>query len=348
MRIRKPAFILITLLFAAFGTIALLAFLSKNTLEKKNGFTRRLHSSVLKPVKQLTFPVPVSKMIGSRNGQLYFQGNNPYEVYLTDLRGDSVTRLLLNIPPDKKLRSGNQMYLNGRHLYISNRNVPGIIAYDLDSRNFTSQSFDQYYSKDALIAADQFILRSTIPHEADPIFIKIDLKNRDIRKEDHFSEKNGKGNFPTDGMLYYDPATHLACYTYFYQNGFICMDTNLNLIVKARTIDTVTKRDIQVAHVGRSYTMKQPPQFVNYIGAVSAGKLYLQSKLKADNEFPLDFAENTVVDMYNLSNGNYIASFYIPYLNGKRPSQLHVTDKKLLALYGKTVVLYDLGPIADL
>jgi len=348
MRIRKPALLLPALFFASFGIIALLAFLSKNTNEKKNGFNRRIHTSLLKPVKEIIFPVSVSKMIGSRNGKLYFQGNSPFEVFITDLQGESVTRLPLSIPPDKKLRSGNQMYLNGRHLYISNRNVPGIIAYDLDSGNYYSQVFNQYYSKDALIAEDQFILRTIDPQEEDPKFIKINLKNRYYREEDHFSEKNGKGNFPTDGILYYDPATHLACYTYFYQNGFICMDTNLNLRVKARTIDTITKREVQVAHVGLSYTMKQPARFVNYLGAVSAGKLYLQSKLKADNEFPLDFAENTVLDVYNLSNGNYYTSFYIPSHKGKRLSQFQVIEKKLYAVYGKTVVSYDLGLIADL
>jgi hypothetical protein len=348
MHIRKAAFLLITLFFASFGIIALLAFLSKNAIEKKNGFNRRLHTAVLKPTQQITFPVPVTKVVGARAGKLYFQVNNPYEIYSTDGNGDSITRLALSIPPDKKLRSGSQMYLNGRHLYISNRNVPGIIAYDLDSGNSYSRVFNQYYSKDALIAADQFILRTIDPHEEDPKFIKVDLKNKHFRREDDFSEKNGKGNFPTDGMLYYDSTTHLACYTYFYQNGFICMDTNLNLLVKARTIDTITKREVQVAHVGKSYTMKQPPQFVNYLGAVSAGKLYLQSKLKADNEFPLDFQENTVVDVYNLLNGNYMASFYIPYLNGKKPSQFQVIDKKLYAIYGKTVVLHDLTLIKGL
>ena len=88
--------------------------------------------------------------------------------------------------------------------------------------------------------------------------------------------------------------------------------------------------------------MKQPPQMVNGTGAVSAGKLYLQSMLKADNELPLDFAENTVVDVYNLLNGNYMASFYIPYLNGKKPSQFQVIDKTLYAVYGKKVILYNL------
>lgn len=345
---RKPALILCGLFFASFSIIALLAFLAKNTYEKGNGFNRRLNTTVLKAGKQITFPLPVSKVIGSDDSKIYFQVNSPYEIYSTDVHGNSVTRLPLFIPPDKKLQSGYQMHLNGRHLYVVSRNMPGIIQYDLDSGRSYSHVFGQYFSKDAFVGNDQFVLRTIDPNEEDPKFIKINLKDNNFRAEDHFSEKNGKGNFPTDGILYYDATTHLACYTYFYQNGFICLDSNLNIKLKARTIDTITNRNIQIAHVGRSVTMKQPPQFVNYVGAVAEGKLYLQSRLKADNEFPLDFAENTIVDAYNLSNGNYIISFYIPFLKGKKTSQYQVIDKKLYAIYGKNVVVYDLSTIEGL
>jgi hypothetical protein len=91
--------------------------------------------------------------------------------------------------------------------------------------------------------------------------------------------------------------------------------------------------------------MKQPPQMVNRIGAVWNGKLYLESMLKADNELPLDFAENTVIDAYSVTNGNYIASFYIPPYKGNKLYMFSIINKKLYAIYGKAVVVYDLPAI---
>jgi hypothetical protein len=54
------------------------------------------------------------------------------------------------------------------------------------------------------------------------------------------------------------------------------------------------------------------------------------------------------VDIYSLKNGSYKGSFYIPAYNGKKTHQFQVVDQKLVALYGKRVVLYDLGFIKDL
>ncbi|MBO9202953.1 MULTISPECIES: hypothetical protein [Niastella] len=345
MQNKKPIVILITLFFSSFAIVGLLAFLSKNVTDKKNGFTRRLLPTILQARKRQTFPSMIYRIAGSRAGKLYLQGNNPYLVYTTNLSLDSVTSIPLSIPPDKKISSGTRQYLNGQHLYISCRNLPGIIDYDLNAQQSNNHILPYYYSKEACFSEDRFILRAKDRKTKDPVFVKIDLNIPNARQEDHFSEKKDNSIFSTDGILYYDSTTHLACYTYFYQNGFICMDTNLNVIVKGKTIDTITKREIAVAHVGSSVTMKQPPQFVNDIGAVAEGKLFLRSMLKADNELPLDFAENTVIDAYSVTNGNYIASFYIPPFKGSKPFQFHVIGKKLYAIYGKTVVEYDLPPI---
>ena len=348
MQIKKPVVILTVLFFSSFAIIAALAFLSKNSHEKKNGFNRRLFNARLSPVQQVSFPATVNRLIGSCNGQLYFQGNSPYQIYTTDQTLGSLKTISLSTLPDTKLNSGVRMYLQGRHLYISCRNLPGIIDYDLDTGTPQQHTIPYFYSKEAYILHDRFILRANDQQSKDPLFVKLNLGNTTQREEDHFSGKSGNSGFPTDGILYYDSTTHQACYTYFYRNGFICMDTNLTVTLQARTIDTITKIPIQIAHVGTSFTMNQPPPFVNYGGAVAAGKLFLQSMLPADNEYALDFRENTVIDVYSLTNGAYKGSFYIPAYNGKPLHQFHVIDKRMFAIYGKTVVQYDLNFIEDL
>jgi hypothetical protein len=339
---KKPVLLLTTLLASSFAIIGLLAFLSKNGTDKKNGFTRRLTPATLQLQKQATFPVGIYKIIGEQDGRLYFQGNSPYEVYTTTPLLDSLTRIPIAIQPDKKIRKGYQMFLYDHHLYITCRNLPGIIDYNLDTRQSNTQTLPWFYTKEACFAKEQFIFRATDPITKDPVFVKHNMYSAPQRQEDTFSTRNGSSIFPTDGVLYYDAESHRACYTYFYKNGFISMDTSLNLLVTAKTIDTILHREIKIAHVGSSITMNEPPHLVNGSGAVSAGKLYLQSMLKADNELPLDFAENTVIDAYSVTNGNYIASFYIPPYKGDKAFLFNVVGQKLYAIHGKTVIVYNL------
>ncbi|AEW00389.1 hypothetical protein A4D02_23975 [Niastella koreensis] len=343
MRYKKPAIILATLFFSAFAIIALLAFLSKNININKNGFNRQLVTSTLKIRKQATYPIQITRMIGTRAGKLYFQGGSAYNIYSTNLNLDSFTNIQLPIQQQSKLNSGVRMYLNGAHVYLSCKNFPEIIDYNLDSGTANPYVLKSFYSKEVPYSKDQFIIRLIDKNSKDPVFIKLDIKNENSKQVDHFSEKNGEGNFPTDGILYYDSTTHLGCYTHFYQNGFICMDTNLNLTLKARTIDTLTKRQVKVAHVGHSSTMKDPPQYVNMVATVAKGNLYLQSMLQADNEFPLDFEENSAIDIYSLTTGAYKGSFYIPAFKGRKTYEFHIIDNNLIALYGKTVVTYELN-----
>ncbi|WP_207515347.1 hypothetical protein [Longitalea luteola] len=347
MRRTHPLLILSVLFAASFAIIGTLAFISKKVQNNKNGFTRRLIGAALVPRARIAFPVVINRMIGNDSGRLLFQGNSPYSIYVSGPDLASFQHIALKIQPDSKINSGIRMFLQDHHIYVSCRNMPGIISYDLNDGTVRKHALSYFYSKEACISKDNFILRTNDPLSKDPIFTKINLNNTAARFNDQFSDRNGQSNFLTDGVLYFDATTRLACYTYFYQNGFICMDTNLNITLRARTIDTISKREIKVARVGSSLTMKSPPKFVNYLGAVAAGTLYLQSAIKADNEYQLDHAENSVIDMYDLKKGSYKGSFYIPAHEGKKLHQFHVIGKNLYAVYGKNVVMYDLSIIPD-
>jgi hypothetical protein len=348
MKSRKPVYILTILLFASFATIGILAFISKRSIEKKNGFNRRLLFPALNPRKEITLPVNLIKLIGRQDGKLFFQEDNPHEIISMGQFFDSVQTIKLPITPDKDLGRSIYMFLQGHLIYIACRNIPGFIIYDLRSGSIRNHTVKSYYNQETIFLPDRFILRTKDITTQSHRFVKLNLQQQDSIPEDHFSDRKLTGGFKTAGILYYDTATQQTCYTYLYQNGFICMDTNLNLTLKARTIDTITNREIKIARVGSSLTMKQPPQEVNYIGDVYAGRLFLHSMLKADNEYELDYNENSVVDIYSLKTGAYKGSFYIPAYKGQKTLHFKVIDNKLYALYGKTIVLYDLSFIEDL
>jgi hypothetical protein len=348
MKSRKPVYILTSLLIASFAIIGMLAFISKQSISKKNGFNRRLLSSALIPQKEITLPVKPTKIIGRLNGRLFFQTDKPNEIISTGLRLDSVQTIKIPLPSEIKLGRSIRMFLKDDLIYIACRNMPGFAIYDLKTGNVYNHKLNSYFNQETIFSPDQFILRTKDIATQSHRFVKLNLKQKDSMPEDHFSDRKIIGGFKTAGVLYYDTATQQACYTYLYQNGFICMDTNLNLTVKARTIDTITNREVKITRVASSLTMKQPPQNINSIGDVFGGRLFLHSMLKADNEYELDFGENSVIDIYNLKAGFYTGSFYIPAYKGHKVIYFNVIENTLYALYGKTIVLYNLDFIEDL
>ena len=348
MRSRKPVYILTSLFLTSFSIIGLLAFISKKRIPKKTGFNRQLITSVLHPSKQVTVPVNLIKLIGIQSGKIYFQEENANEILSTNASLDSLQTIKLNVTIEDKPGFTVRMFLQDHHLYLACGNAPAIITYDLESQNVFNHVLPERFNQETMFSTDHFILRARDRALQSHRFIKIDLNKKNSIKEDDFSDRKQIGGFVTSGMLYYDTATKQVCYTYFYQNGFICMDSNLNLTLKARTIDTITHQNIKVARVGSSLTLNQPPQLLNYDGCVADGKLFLRSRLKADNEHELDFNENSIIDVYSLKNGGYKGSFYLPAYEGKKAHQFQVINHQLYALYGRTVVLYDLEFIADL
>lgn len=348
MKSRKPVYILTGLFIASFAIIGVLAFISKNAIVKENGFNRRLLSSALIPRKQITFPVRVARLIGMRADKIFFQQEGPLEIFSTSLFLDSPHAIKLPLQVDKAQGPNIRMYIKDHNLYLACRNVPAIITYDLESGSVSNNELSNYFNQETMISKDHFILRAKDPASLSHRFVKLNLNKKDSLPEDSFSDRKAVGGFETAGILYYDSVTRQACYTYFYQNGFICLDSNLNVTLKARTIDTISHQNLKIARVGRSITMKQPAQAINYNGCVADGNLFLQSMLKADNEYELDFNENIMIDVYNLKNGAYKGSFYLPAYEGKKAHQFKVINHQLYALYDKTVVLYDLEFIADL
>lgn len=342
---RKALILLGVFLIASFSIISLLAFLSRRNINK-NGFNRNFVLGVLKIESQKAVAAPVIRLIGAKDDELFFQTNNPNEILKTDNNLTKYEKITLNIQESLDPYSGIHMFLRDNIVYITSRNTGLIFSYDLKLKSATKHFIKDYFKKLVNVSNDQFIFRRYDGKIKSIIFLKGDLKTKDtfIQSDYKQSENDGSTGLLTEGMLLFDEHTKLACYTFFYQNGFVCLDSNLHLTLKARTIDTITKQNIKVSHIRSSITLNEPPPFVNYIGCVSNGKLYLQSMLRADNEYELDFSENTTIDKYNLVNGKYEGSFYFPKHNGKSPYNFNVIGNSLYAVYKNTIVKYALHP----
>jgi hypothetical protein len=72
------------------------------------------------------------------------------------------------------------------------------------------------------------------------------------------------------------------------------------------------------------------------------GRLFTMSSLKADNESNRSFKNNTVVDVYLLTNNSYEGSFYIPNARDKKIIAIRLLNGFLIAFYQDSFSIYSL------
>ncbi len=138
---------------------------------------------------------------------------------------------------------------------------------------------------------------------------------------------------------------NLLIYLYYYRNEFICLDTNLNLLYKGSTIDTISKAQIKIVEIRseKISTFAERPLIVNRKSCISRGWLFVNSGLKANNEERQSFDQLAVIDLYSLIDGTYQFSFYMPDPITKKMRDFIVVEKTLIALYDNYIAAYDLN-----
>ncbi|MBL7697126.1 MAG: hypothetical protein JNK79_03170 [Chitinophagaceae bacterium] len=146
-------------------------------------------------------------------------------------------------------------------------------------------------------------------------------------------QTQGDGTFSIDGSLMYDRLSATVIYMYFYRNEVLLMDTNVAVKGVMKTIDTITRANVEVVSIAstKTKTIKRPPLVVNKKAAVFNNRLYIHSPRKADNQSQDDQA---VIDCYDLSLRKYLYSFYLD-IDPKTFSGMMVMHDRMYAIAGK-------------
>jgi len=272
-------------------------------------------------------------------------------VFKTDLSLKKLDTVLLKFPSSFNTTINIYKDIDPFNVYCSNPLG--------DITVFNGLDVGSYKVRDAII--DRFVAVSTktiiararhnYDKESNRAFVKLKLSDKMITNKRYSLPKQENGFFANDGQLSYDHKNGRLLYMYFYRGEFLCLDTNLNLLYKGKSIDTVTSVKIKTAIINlkatktggsiKQITQASPPSVVSRYMTVSSGRLYILSALKSDKEKPATFATNHAVDVYDLKNGRYLHSFYIPKYKGIKLNQFQIKGKSLIGIYDTELVCYD-------
>jgi len=231
-------------------------------------------------------------------------------------------------------------------LFIIGANVPGVMKYNLITKEKTQYKIDKSFQGSAMISRSTIALKGFDTVSNDQIFRKINLITGQISRENNITELLRDAGIATSGIINYDSILNTLTFVHFFNNKIYRLDTNLNLIGKGKTIDTLSSYQARgkgiTVNGETSFSYAYPPRVVNLYNYTYEGKIYNYSQVMADNQTNEDYLSNAMIDVYDVKTNRYLGSFTLPKENGKKLHKFIVYKNLFVALYGKKLVTYRL------
>ena len=210
------------------------------------------------------------------------------------------------------------------------------IVIDKLQRNFT---------RAVRISDNNYIIKGFDSTYKNQILYNVNFSTGGVISKTNLLDRKNDAGLSIDGSLLYDSATHCVIYVHSYCNKILYMDTTLNLLHIAKTIDTfsayqLSGKEITINKHKSFFTQSKPPRFVNNKSCLYDGKLYVNSAIRADNETEEAYNKNSLIDIYTLGNNQYVGSFYIPKYKKEKLLDFFFSNNFIVATYPDRVIIY--------
>jgi hypothetical protein len=348
--IKKPVVALFSYMILSTTLVVVLYALSDHSIRKHNSLLRIILKHPIHNIGGVDLKFNSYYIAGASDDRIYL-GNytGPLHLLIANYTLADTQHVVLSIRNmgAKKFKAP-KLAVAPPYFYIMDGEMPSLYRGDVNKWLADSFMFDKSaYFLDALpVGPSSFAIRTTSSLTDELALGKISPEKPYIKVDTTLLQKQIDGKFCTDGMLLYDQESPKVVYLYSYRNQYIVSDTSLNLLYRGNTIDTVSRAQVTAAKISsdKTYTMSSPPLLVNAASCVSSGLLFVNSPLLSRNESEEAFKKNSAVDVYDLNDGTYKFSFYIPRFNGRGLEEFRIFNNKLIVRYSQRVETYKLDP----
>lgn len=329
------------------GLVVGLFMLSENKMKYDNGFVRRFPQHSAQEIHQRELTYNSYYFAGVADDKIYL-GNHTSPLLITiidtSLQSEQSLKIEL-VEKDLPFRSPSIRVFEN-HFYVYEGVAPyifkGSIAnWKASLRMHSGHTFSQFEPIDSVNIA----VRYSDPKTAQNIIGTLNLADTTkIKYNPLLLEKQIDGIFDTDGKLHFNSASLQLVYLYLYRNEYIISSTSLKFLASGHTIDTISQARIKIAEVKSHgiHTFSAPPLIVNKSSAVDHNYLYSNSLLRGKYESDYRWKNNSIVDVYRLTDQSYQYSLSLSTVEDKKMKSFIVLKDRLYALIGTKIVAYKL------
>lgn len=314
-----------------------------------NGFKRNFINPHLKLIRQIEFQ-DFSFLAWKPDEDIWLKSRKRHFILLNiDSSLQKSKELKLEIPREFDAERRNYYYSNiDSIVYVTNEAGEIVKLSKVKSSFFKMPNIK--FDDPSAISHNSIVVRIFLKHKQKTILAiaKIAINNKAEIQKKYILPDQTEGIFSSDGILQYDKVNSKIYYAFYRKGEFLCLDTNLNLLYKAKTIDTVRFAKLKIGiykdkSKGKTVdkrTLQNSFDKVNGYFTTNNDKLYIHSLLKADNQSISDFSNNSAIDVYSLKDGEYLYSFLIPKYMGSKIGKFSISGTVILAMYRHSIVKY--------
>jgi len=344
---------LIALSICALGGVIFITILysfSYKINHQKNGFNRIIGKGHdhWKLISALDLKYNSYYIAGITDSHIYLGNSTSTSLLLsTDYKlKDTHTSRIIAPDTNKIAWKALKVFVDSPNVYMMEGILPSILHCDLHSlKSFRYNARINNFSTSLPLSNTTYVYRSFDTKNNQNILVKENL-NTGVVKFPKILENQQDGVFSVDGMLAYEANAGRLVYLYFYRNQFICMDSDLTVLYKGNTIDTIKHAHITVSTLkdyNNKMTLSSPPLIVNRAICIDSDRIFINSNLVSDNEPKQLTSTNSSIDVYSLKDGKYEFSFYIPMYKNKKLTEFRIKNDLAIVINNEYLLVYKLN-----
>lgn len=348
MKRKKTYIALLMGTFSSIGIVVLLFAFSEDMIHRqKDVFIRRYPHHPANQKHALDLGYNSYYIAGVDNGKIYL-GNStaPLHMVVLDSTLKDTQHIQLRLDRKDHLFKSVRVKVTPPYFYVMDGTASKILRGKITDWKASMVMEDEaYFSLAEPVDSSTIIIRTRSRATNEETLGIISLKDSiKVKLFPNLLQKQIDGVFCTDGMLLFEKELQKLIYVYFYRNQFVIANTELKQEFIGKTIDTISKAQIDVAAINsqKASTLASRPLVVNRQSCVYKNYLFVNSNMIGKYESPKMLNEARIIDVYDLKKNTYEFSFYLYDHLLKQMSSFKVHDDLLIAMVDQYIVAYKL------
>lgn len=332
---------------ASSAIVVVLFIFSEAEVHRNNAFVRRYPHHPI--AKKYDLPIKYnSYYIAGYQNELLYLGNTTAPLHLLEvnLKTKDTQHIKINIDrKDIPFRSVS-VKLHPPYFFVMDGSVPCIFRGEIGLWEAKLWMKDKAYFTHAIPIDSNKLFIKAINAKTNEATLGLIEKRHDflVLIDPNLLEKQIDGMFDVDGIMDVSEDKKNLSYVYSYRNQFLIMNSDLELLRREETIDTIRIAQIQLSQRNEQgeIQMKAPPLKVNRTAALHQNLMMINSTRLGKYEEPRMLNQASIIDVYDWKKQTYEFSFYLYNIGQKKVKEFQVYDEYLVAVIEDVLSVYQL------